>query len=67
MDKKSKSSYVSTIVGVRSLHLCCDYRTLSSKIIPGRHPIPCVQDLLDKLFGKKWFPVLDQKKVYQQI
>lgn len=68
--KKSRSHYSSPIVCVRkkdgTLRLCCDYRELNQKSLPGRHPIPCIQDMLDSLHGSAWFSVLDQGKEYHQ-
>ena len=47
--------------------MCIDYRSLNSKTIPDRHPIPRVQDTLDSLGGNSWFTVLDQGKAYHQV
>ena len=48
--QESTSAYASPIVCVRkkdgSMRLCVDYRKLNLKMIPDRHPIPRVQDLL---------------------
>ncbi len=63
---KSHSPYSSSIVCVRSLRLCIDYRDLNSKTIPDRQPIPRVQDILDGLGGNAWFSLLDQGKAYHQ-
>lgn len=49
-----------------SLHLCVDFRGLNSKTIPNRHPLPHIQDLLDKLGGNSWFSILDQGSAYHQ-
>ena len=68
--QESKSSYASPIVCVRkkdgSMRLCVDYRKLNLKMIPDRHPIPRVQDLLDGLGGQKYFTTLDMAKAYHQ-
>ena len=68
--RESKSSYASPIVCVRkkdgSMRLCVDYRKLNLKMIPDRHPIPRVQDLLDGLGGQKYFTTLDMAKAYHQ-
>ncbi|TNN30720.1 Retrovirus-related Pol polyprotein from transposon 17.6 [Liparis tanakae] len=49
----SRSPYSSPIVCVRrkdgSLRLCIDYRELNQQSIPDRHPIPKVQDMLNRL------------------
>ena len=68
--KKSSSSYSSPVVCVRkkdqSLRLCVDFRALSKKTRPDRHPIPRIQEMLDTLIGNSWFSVLDQGKAYHQ-
>ena len=68
--QESKSSYASPIVCVRkkdgSMRLCVDYRKLNLKMIPDRHPIPRVQDLLDGLGGQRYFTTLDMAKAYHQ-
>ena len=67
---KSRSSYSSPVVCVRrkdgTLRLCVDYRELSRRTVPNRHPIPRVQETLDSLGGNSWFSVLDQGKAYHQ-
>lgn len=68
--RKSNSSYSSPVVCVRkkdkSLCLCVDFRGLNKKIIPDRHPLPRIQDLLDSLGGYSWFSILDQGSAYHQ-
>ena len=68
--KKSNSPNASSVVCVckkcGSLHLCIDYCELNKKTIPGRQPIPRVQDIMDGLRGNSWFPLLDQGKAYHQ-
>ena len=68
--QESKSAYASPIVCVRkkdgTMRLCVDYRRLNLKMIPDRHPIPRVQDLLDGLGGQKYFTTLDMAKAYHQ-
>lgn len=68
--RKSESAYSSPVVCVRkkdsSLRLCVDYRDLNRKTIPDRHPLPRIQDLLDRLGGNSWFSILDQGSAYHQ-
>ena len=68
--RRSTLSYASPVVCVRKkdggLRFCVDYRELNKKTIPGRQPIPKVQDILNDLGGKSWFTVLDQDKAYHQ-
>ena len=66
----SQSNYSSPGVCVRkkdgSLWLCVDYRQLNKRTIPDRHPLPRVQDTLEKLEGNKWFSLLEQGRAYHQ-
>ena len=68
--RRSYSAYSSPMVCVRKksggLRLCCDFRKLNKKMIPDRHPIPRVQDILDNLKGKAWFSNLDFSQAYHQ-
>ena len=67
---KSKSPYSAPVVCVRkkdgTLRLCIDYRLLNQRTVPDRHPLPIIQDLMDKLGGYGWFSILDQGKAYHQ-
>ncbi|KAI4892839.1 hypothetical protein NFI96_032213, partial [Prochilodus magdalenae] len=61
---------VTLVVCVRkkdsSLRLCVDFRELNRKTVPDRHPLPCIQDLLDNLGGHSWFSILDQGSACHQ-
>lgn len=50
----------------KSLRLCIDFRGFNRKTIADRHPLPCIQDLLDNLGGYSWFSILDQGSAYHQ-
>lgn len=67
---KSKSPYAAPVLCVRkkdgSLRLCIDYRLLNQKTVPDRHPLPRIQDLIDRLGSYSWFSILDQGKAYHQ-
>lgn len=63
---KSKSPVVCVHKKDGSLRLCIDYRLLKQKTVPDRHPLPRIQDLIDRLGGYSWFSILDQGKDYQQ-
>ncbi|KAL1267157.1 hypothetical protein QQF64_002832 [Cirrhinus molitorella] len=67
---KSKSPYEAPVVCVHkkdgTLRLCIDYRLLTQKTVPDRHPLPWIQDLIDSLGGYRWFSILDQGKAYHQ-
>jgi hypothetical protein len=47
--------------------LCIDYRPLNKITIKNRYPIPRIDDLLDKLKGKKFFSKIDLKSSYNQV
>ena len=49
-----------------SLRMCIDYRKLNKKMVPDRHPIPRIQEILDGLGGQKFFSTLDMGKAYHQ-
>jgi hypothetical protein len=50
-----------------SLRMCVDYRRLNKQTIKQRHPIPRIDDVLDKFSGAKVFSLLDLKAGYAQI
>ena len=68
--QESSSPYASPIVCVRkkdnSLRMCVDYRRLNLKTVADQQPIPRIQDLLDGLYGKRYFSTLDMAKAYHQ-
>ena len=70
--RKSNSPWASPIVCARradgSLRLAIDYRLVNSVSYPATlHPIPLIEDLLDRLSDAKYFSVLDAKSGYHQM
>ena len=47
-----------------SLLLYCDCRKLKSKIIPYKHALPRIQNIIDILGSNNFFSLLDQSKGY---
>ncbi|CAB4034837.1 Hypothetical predicted protein, partial [Paramuricea clavata] len=59
---KSRSPYSSSVGCVRKkdggMRLCVEYRSLSKKTVPDRHPIPRIQETLDNLGGNCTIPLV---------
>jgi hypothetical protein len=44
-----------------------DYRQLNDITVKDRTPLPLINELKDRLYGKKWFTALDLKGAYNLI
>ncbi|KAJ9523909.1 hypothetical protein QJQ45_022343 [Haematococcus lacustris] len=67
----SSSPYGAPILFVQkkdgSLRMCIDYRVLNKFTVRDRYPLPRIDDLFDKLAGKRVFSSLDLQSGYHQI
>ena len=49
------------------LRMCVDYRALNKQTVKNRYPLPRIDDLLDTLYGAKYFSALDLQQAYHQV
>ncbi len=66
--RDSKCLYASPIVMVRkldgSIRLCIDYRAIDERTVKNAFPLPCIDDLIDKLREANCITHLDLRSAY---
>src|SRR6266498_2730975 len=69
--KKSKSPWISSVVLVSkkdgSIRFCVDYKKVNDLTIVDAHPLPIVNDTVDKIGGKKYYTSIDLASRYWQV
>ena len=69
--RASESEYASPIVLVRKktgdIRLCVDFRELNKLLVKDNYPLPNIEDLIDSLYGKKYFTIFDLKDGFYHI
>ncbi len=69
--KPNKSPYGAPVLFVHkkdgTLRMCVDYRALNKATVKNRYPLPCIDDLFDRLSRAKVFSRIDLRSGYYQI
>src|SRR5947199_4271389 len=69
--RKSKSPWSSPVVFVpkkgEEIQFCIDYRKLNKITKKDNHPLPRIDEMLDKFEGSQWFSSIDLTSAYWQV
>ena len=70
--ERSASPWLSPIVAIRKrggkgLRICLDLSEVNKAVVANGHPIPDMQEMLEKLRGAKFLSTLDMKAAYHQL
>src|SRR3989441_285868 len=69
--RKSKSPWSSPVVFVPKkggeIQFCIDYRKLNKVTKKDNHPLPRIDEMLDKFEGSQWFSSIDLASAYWQV
>src|SRR5438045_3241363 len=69
--RKSKSPWSSPVVFVPKkggeIRFCIDYRKLNKITKKDNHPLPRIDEMLDKFEGSQWFSSIDLASAYWQV
>ena len=69
--RRSKSPWASSIVFVPKkggeIRFCVDYRKLNGITRKDNHPLPRIDEMLDKFEGSQWFSSIDLTSAYWQV
>lgn len=49
------------------LRLCIDFRELNKLLVKDNYPLPNIEDLIDSLYGKKYFSLIDLKNGFYHV